>query len=89
MALSHRSIILSVRRSTKEFYKETKRLHDRFDAHKSTAGDVSTVLNRAAQIDQFMRRNRLQRDRGAQREWLQLREQLDELARLYNVSWRW
>lgn len=73
----------------KEFYKETKRLHDHFDAHKSTAGDVQTVLNRAAQIDQFMRRNRLQRDREAQREWLQLRAQLDELARLYNVSWRW
>lgn len=73
----------------KEFYKETKRLHDHFDAHKSTAGDVQTVLNRAAQIDQFMRRNRLKRDREAQREWLQLRAQLDELARLYNVSWRW
>jgi predicted glycoside hydrolase/deacetylase ChbG (UPF0249 family) len=73
----------------KEFYNETKRLHDHFDAHKSTASDVQTVLNRAAQIDQFMRRNRLQRDREAQREWLELRAQLDELARLYNVSWRW
>jgi archaellum component FlaC len=73
----------------KEFYNETKRLHDHFDAHKSTASDVQTVLNRAAQIDQFMRRNRLQRDREAQREWLELRGQLDELARLYNVSWRW
>lgn len=73
----------------KEFYKETKQLHDHFDSHKATASDVSTVLNRAAQIDQFMRRNRLKRDREAQREWLELRAQLDELARLYNVSWRW
>jgi len=73
----------------KEFYKETKRLHERFDSHKSTAGDVQTVLNRAAQIDQFMRRNRLKRDREAQREWLGLRTQLDELAQLYNVNWRW
>jgi predicted glycoside hydrolase/deacetylase ChbG (UPF0249 family) len=73
----------------KEFYKETKQLHEHFDSHKSTAKDVQTVLNRAAQIDQFMRRNRLKRDREAQREWLELRAQLDELARLYNVNWRW
>lgn len=73
----------------KEFYQETKRLHDHFDSHKSTASDVQTVLERAAQIDQFMHRNRLKRDRDAQREWLKLRAQLDELAQLYNVSWRW
>jgi predicted glycoside hydrolase/deacetylase ChbG (UPF0249 family) len=73
----------------KEFTKETRQLHDHFDSHKSTASDVQTVLNRAAQIDQFMRRNRLQRDRDAQRDWLQLRSYLDELARLYSVNWRW
>lgn len=73
----------------KEFYQETKRLHDHFDSHKSMAGDVQTVLNRAGQIDQFMRRNRLQRNGEAQREWLELRTHLDELARLYNVNWRW
>ncbi len=73
----------------KEFYQETKRLHEHFDSHKSTASDVQTVLNRAGQIDQFMRRNRLQRDREAQREWSQLCAHLDELARLYNVNWRW
>ena len=73
----------------KEFYKETKQLHEHFDSHKSTTGDVQTVLNRAAQIDQFMHRNRLKRDREAQREWLELRARLDELARLYNVNWRW
>lgn len=73
----------------KEFYKETKRLHEHFDSHKSTAGDVQTVLERAAQIDQFMRRNRLRNDRGAQRDWARLRTYLEELAGLYNVSWRW
>jgi hypothetical protein len=73
----------------KEFYKETKRLHEHFDSHKSTAGDVQTVLNRAAQIDQFMRRNRLKHDKDAQKEWLQLRVNLDELARVYSVNWRW
>ncbi len=73
----------------KEFYKETQRLHEHFDSHKSTASDVQTVLERAGQIDQFMRRNRLKRDRDAQKEWLGLRAYLDELARLYNVNWRW
>lgn len=71
----------------KEFYKETKTLHDHFDHHKSTSGDVQTVLDRAAQIDQFMRRNRLQKN--AQRDWSVLRTYLDELAQVYNVSWRW
>jgi hypothetical protein len=73
----------------KDFYKETRQLHEHFDSHKSTTADVQAVLNRAAQVDQFMRRNRLKRDRDAQRDWLQLRAQLDELAQLYNVNWRW
>jgi len=73
----------------KDFYKETKRLRDNFDHHKSTANDVRTVLDRAAQIDQFMRRNRLRNDREAQRDWAQLRGYLDELAGVYNVTWRW
>lgn len=73
----------------KDFYQETKQLHDHFDSHKSTASDVQTVLNRAAQIDQFMRRNRLQRDQQAKRDWFQLRAHLDELAGFYNVNWRW
>ena len=71
----------------KDFYKETKRLHDHFDSHKSTANDVQTVLDRASQIDQFMRRNRLKKD--AQKDWSTLRAYLDELAQVYNVTWRW
>jgi hypothetical protein len=73
----------------KEFYKETKLLHDHFDSHKSTASDVQTVLDRAAQIDQFMRRNRLRNDQDARRDWATLRGYLDELARIYSVNWRW
>lgn len=73
----------------KEFYQETKRLRDRFDSHKSTAADVQAVLNRAAQIHQFMRRNRLRNERAAQKEWATLRMYLDELAQVYSVTWRW
>lgn len=73
----------------KDFYKETKQLHGHFDSHKSTTSDVQAVLNRAAQIDQFMRRNRLRNDQNARRDWATLREYLDELARVYSVNWRW
>ncbi len=73
----------------KEFYKETKLLHDHFDSHKSTASDVQMVLNRAAQVDQFMRRNRLRNDQDARRDWARLTGYLDELARVYSVNWRW
>ena len=71
----------------KEFYSETKRLHDHFDNHKSAGADVESVLDRAARIDDFMRRYRL--NRRAQDDWSTLRTNLDELARVYNVSWRW
>jgi len=71
----------------KDFYQETKTLHDHFDSHKSTASDVQQVLDRAAQIDQFMRRNKLKKD--AQKDWTVLRAYLDELARVYGVTWRW
>jgi len=32
---------------SKSFLKQTSRLHDNFDHHKSTAPDVETVLDRA------------------------------------------
>jgi hypothetical protein len=71
----------------KDFYKETKTLRDHFDHHKSTAADVQSVLDRAARIDEFMRRARLKKN--AEKEWSSLKGNLDELARVYNVSWRW
>jgi len=71
----------------KDFYAETKRLHDHFDAHKSTGADVQSVLDRASRIDEFVRRNRLKKN--AQKEWSNLRTNLDELARVYAVTWRW
>jgi hypothetical protein len=73
--------------SIKNFYEQTKRLRDRFDKHESASGDVETVLDRAARIDEFMRRNRL--SAKAQENWSTLKNNLDELASAYNVSWRW
>lgn len=71
----------------KDFDQEVKRLHDRFDEHKSVAADVQAVLARAVRIDDFMRRRRL--TDKAQDEWSTLRINLDELAEAYGVTWRW
>ena len=71
----------------KEFDQEVKRLHDRFDERKSVAADVQSVLDRAARIDNFMRRRGL--TGSAQDEWSALRTNLDELATAYSVTWRW
>ena len=71
----------------KSFDEQTKRLHDRFDDNKSVAADVEAVLNSAASIDQFMRRQRL--SERAQNDWSTLRGSLDDLAQAYNVTWRW
>jgi hypothetical protein len=77
-----------VNRFVKEFYEQTKTLREHFDHHKSTSADVQSVLDRAASIDSFLRRNRLRKN-NAVREWERLRVNLDELARVYNVSWDW
>lgn len=71
----------------KTFYEETKRFHDQFDSRKSTSSDVQSVLDRAARIDQFMRRFPL--TDKAQNDWSTLKGNLDDLARVYNVTWRW
>jgi hypothetical protein len=77
-----------INRFVKEFYEGTKTLRDHFDDHKSTSADVQAVLDRAASIDSFMRRNPMRRN-DAMREWERLRGNLDELAQVYNVSWTW
>lgn len=77
-----------INRFVKEFYEQTKNLREHFDRHKSTSADVQSVLDRAASIDSFMRRNRL-RKKNVDKEWANLRTNLDELARVYNVVWQW
>src|ERR1700754_135681 len=77
-----------INRFVKEYYESTKTLRDRFDDHKPTSADVQSVLDRAASIDSFMRRNRLRNDNAA-REWERLRANLDELAQIYSVNWQW
>jgi hypothetical protein len=70
-----------------DFENSTNQLRDRFNSRQAVSADVQNVLNQAALIDSFMRRNRL--GARAERDWASLRVDLNELARLYNVSWRW
>jgi hypothetical protein len=71
----------------KNFYEATKTLRNHFNDHKSTSADVQSVLDRAKEIDGFMTRTRLRNN--AEKEWSNVKENLAELARIYNVSWQW
>ena len=76
-----------INRMVADFENATNQLRDRFNSRQAVAADVENVLRQATYIDSFMRRNRL----GArpERDWASLRVDLNELARLYNVAWRW
>jgi hypothetical protein len=76
-----------INRFVADFESATNQLRDRFNGRQAAASDVENVLRQATYIDSFMRRNRL----GArvERDWASLRVDLNELARLYNVAWRW
>lgn len=71
----------------RNFETATATLRDRFRQRQDVAADVSEVLNRAAFIDRFMGRQRLASN--VEQIWIQLRSDLDVLARYYSVTWRW
>jgi len=76
-----------VNRYVKDFENATDRLEKRFDDDKSSAEDVREVLTRAARINGLM--TRFEMTEGAQGDWRLLRNDLNELARAYNVAWEW
>ena len=71
----------------RDFESATDQLRDRFNSRQSVAADVQSVLDRAAFINSFMQRNRV--GVRAERDWSSLRMDLNELARIYGVSWNW
>ena len=71
----------------KDFENATDALKQKFDAKDSVSSDVEDVLNRASFINSFMTRNRL--STTAQRDWVNVRTDLNTLARYYTVSWDW
>ena len=71
----------------RDFEQSVSNLSDRFRSRQAVAADVQDVLTRAADVNGFMQRNRL--STRAQTDWTALRQDLNELARVYNVSWNW
>jgi YMGG-like Gly-zipper len=69
----------------RDFDSAVDRLQERFNNRQSTASDAQEVLNRAALIDRFVNRRRL--DARVQQDWANVRLQLNQLASVYNVTW--
>ena len=65
----------------------TGNLRDRLRQGNDVSAEVREVLNRAAVINRFMGRHRL--SPSAEQNWNNLRTDLDQLARYYNVEARW
>ncbi|HYP26052.1 MAG TPA: YMGG-like glycine zipper-containing protein [Blastocatellia bacterium] len=70
-----------------DFEQATNQLRDRFNTRRSEASDVQMVLDRAALIDRFMRRQNLAN--AAERQWSLLKGDLNTLASYYRVAWNW
>ena len=68
-----------------EFDDAVNRLRVQFDARQSTSLEAQQVLDLGSRIDRFMRRNPL--NVATQRQWANLRIDLAQLARTYNVTW--
>ena len=69
------------------FENATDELRRNFDGRRVSNADVNQVLNYGTYIDSFMRRNQL--SNAPERQWMMIRNDLNQLANLYRVSWNW
>jgi hypothetical protein len=76
-----------INQSVKGFKQASDRLRERASDQGANNSDVEGVLRHASSIDQFMTANPL--DASAQRDWQNLRRDLDQLARTYGITWYW
>ncbi|MGI9068633.1 MAG: YMGG-like glycine zipper-containing protein [Pyrinomonadaceae bacterium] len=67
-----------------EFDDSASRLRGQFDNRRSTTLQAQEVLNIGSRIDRFMRRNTI--NAATTRDWTNLRLDLTQLARAYNVA---
>ena len=58
-----------------------------FDINHSTRADAESVMQRARELDVFMRQNHL--GASVESNWRMLHTELDQMARNYNVAWNW
>ena len=69
------------------FENATDRLRGSFNDRRVSQSEVDQVLTYGTYIDSFMRRNEL--PSGPERQWMMIREDLNQLSNLYRVSWDW
>lgn len=77
----------SITAMVSNFEQATDALKNNFTTRRSSASDVQEVLNRAISINTFMQNNRV--TTLAQRQWTQLRNELNLLASSYRVTSNW
>lgn len=77
----------SVERYVIEFEHATDELRKNYEGRRATTEDMNKVLNYGWYIDDFMRRNRLATN--VERQWTNVRSELNTLARYYGVAWNW
>lgn len=70
-----------------DFQNAVTRLRQSFNRRQASSADMQEVLNRAATINDFLLRIRT--TARVQTDWAGVRQDLDELARIYGVSWNW
>lgn len=79
--------VFELNRLIGNFSSATTQLDRRLASSRATTSDARLVMDRAALIDNFFVTNRL--GFAAEREWQSLRNDLDDLARAYNMNWQW
>jgi hyperosmotically inducible protein len=70
-----------------EFEFATDRLKDRVDDNIASIFDVNEVLRRGMYLDMFIQRHNF--SSAAEADWRRIRNDLDRLARIYDVTWTW
>ncbi len=76
-----------INRLVTDFEAATDQLRTRFNERRSTQADARAVLDRATLINSFLLNNRI--DFRVEQDWRLLRNDLDQLARAYYLTWRW
>src|SRR6185436_2503950 len=76
-----------IKRFVTELTEATTHLNDHVDRRQTVSGNVDDLLQHGASIDSFMQRHPL--TPRAQSDWMIVRRDLDEVARVHNVAWDW
>lgn len=79
--------IAEINRLILDFETAANQLDRRLVARRASSAEAQTLLDRGAGIDRFFLNNRM--GTAAQREWQNIRNELDQLARYYNLSGQW